>query len=75
METVRSNRSAHIPGDLGKLRSMKVREVTGVFPSREAATAALANYVPLSPRPASDRRKLRLNQGACTLGPRRRLRR
>ena len=42
---------------------------------REAATAALANYVPLSPRPAFDRRKLRLNQGACTLGPRRRLRR
>ena len=42
---------------------------------REAATAALANYVPLSPRPAFDRRKLRLNHGACTLGPRRRLRR
>jgi len=39
---------------------------------REAAAAALANYVALSPAdPRSDRRKLRLNQGACTLGPRR----
>jgi TatA/E family protein of Tat protein translocase len=39
---------------------------------REAATAALANYVALSPSdPRFDRRRLRLNQGACTLGPRR----
>jgi TatA/E family protein of Tat protein translocase len=39
---------------------------------REAATAALANYVALSPSdPRFDRRKLRLYQGACTLGPRR----
>jgi hypothetical protein len=37
---------------------------------REAAAAALANYVALSPSaPPFDRRKLRLDQGACTLGP------
>ena len=39
---------------------------------REGAAAALANYVALpSSDPRFDRRKLRLNQGACTLGPRR----
>ena len=39
---------------------------------REAAAAALANYVALSPPdPRFYRRKLRLDQGACTLGPRR----